>query len=247
MKAKRGFTLVEMLVAVFLSAMVIVALASIFGTALRVQTEGYQKNIVQAGTLLSVNQMTRDVGTTTSFYGGPAGTTDQMPCSSGNCSGKNIDLDTLIGCSNFDGVPGSSSYGMQPLDGVAANAKIYQYCVDSSGDMWYATADGSKVGFTASGAACTAANQASCACPSPNGATPKCGDALYSNGPVTKIATGVSHDPNNTSSTTGENGYFRRPGVSNIIELHYVVGSGTAAVTINQTVKAAKPVNSFSP
>ncbi len=196
----RGFTLVELLVAVLLSAMVLMGLAAIYTAVFRLQNQSFQKDVIHDGAIMSATAIARDLARTTSL------SIPAWPCPNGNCAGSApVGADMLRGCSNYD------SSGLNPtdprIDRGPAGPPIhtYQYCV-IAGDLYMTWQDGM-------GAACPPTY--TCDATAPN--------ALI-------LARHVSKDPAYPH-------YFIRPAnVNNVVELHYMVGTGTAAVTVNTAV-----------
>ncbi|MBI3547432.1 MAG: prepilin-type N-terminal cleavage/methylation domain-containing protein [Elusimicrobia bacterium] len=232
MRSPRGFSLVELLIAILLTSMVILGIAAVFSAVYRFHVAGYQRGLIQGGKTMSYALLARDIRKTTMF------TLPNPPCPSGNCSsstpvtcptaGGPCDSDTLVGCMNLDGIPGSSFPATQvQRQDTNQLATAYQYCVDASGNMYYTSAQ--AAGFTCGGAAC---------CP----AAVTCGTAL-AGGTVSKIASQVRKD-----TAGGFSYYFRRPlKQNNLVEIHYSVGSGTATATVNTAVPAGKTFISPSP
>lgn len=119
-----GFTLVEMVVAVILGALVMLGLAAVFGTVLRFQTTGARRDIVQAGGLISLRSITKDLQASTAI------TSPSSPCPGGNCSGSATAAgDVLTGCTNWEMNSGQLLDPSTPM-------RTYHYCVQ--GDiLWY--------------------------------------------------------------------------------------------------------------
>lgn len=148
-------------------------------------------------------------------------TSPPAPCPFGDCAGSvNQDGAVLVGCSNYD--RNWSGYRLDTFRAVT----VCQFCVDTGGRMWYAWKD------------ITPPPPLPATCP----AGPACGNPFAGGGAggTEILAQRVSPD--------GAFPYFRRPAnLNNVVELHYVVGSGTAAVVINTSVAASKQVRSMNP
>lgn len=217
MRTRRaGFTLVEIMVAVILAALTTLGLASIFSTSLKTQVHGYKKDVVQGDALISLKALTRDVQATT-YLDEPL-----PPCPLGDCTASSAQgSDRLRGCTNYDPARG----GIGLLDSSFSTMRVYQYCVDGSGTMFYTWRDG--------------ALGAVLPCPP---AAVACGTAIPG-GELMQLAQKVGRD-----DCPACGAFFRRPAyLNNVVELHYVVGSSSPTQTINAAVGALKTYHSVTP
>lgn len=205
---RRGFTLVEVIIAVLLGSMIIMALASIFGTAFRSQSAEFSREINVDSVLASYRSIVGSVENATRVV---------LPAIGGQSN-------VLRGCTNF------SVSANQRI--VAANPiRWFNFCVDATGNMWYAWTD----------------TQLNCAV----GAPPSCGAAgAYAGGQVMQVGRRVflppglaGQDRRGTNCIGGNQLFCRRANARNVIQLHYQVDIGTAASVISSDVTMATSLN----
>jgi len=123
MKARRAFTLVELIIALVLSTFVLVGLIGVTSQMLRYEFESSRKSTSTNWSLMALDQMKRELqqGSVLHIPASPTGTISLV----------------LSGCSNWTknttlGYASCNASGC-PTDGVAANAKSFYYCVKTAG------------------------------------------------------------------------------------------------------------------
>ena len=215
----RAFTLVELLLAVFLSAMIMLSFAAIYANSYRWFRSTVQTNIKQTGLVSAVETMVRDLEKTTFVYW------PQSPCPLGNCTGASTKSFNLEGCTNFD--PNSTSYNhLDPAQG----SRLYSYCVDGSNQMWYTWLD-------------YASNTAAPCNPAP---TLTCGTSLFGSCPGTncmQLATNVVSSPLSFHSAACQySEYFCRPLYkNNVVEMDFVVSGATVNTHVGLEMSVLSP------
>lgn len=222
-----GFTLVEITLAVFLSSLMMISLYAIFVTAYQYQVQGYQKDRIQSSHLLSVKSFARVLQETTVLHNPPP------PCPGGNCAGSVDQNHTYImGCTNYD--PNVESRNLllaidtHMLD-TTSRMLVYRGCVSAAGALTLSFARGTFP----SPLACPAA-AVDCTRPSTD---------LGAGAVDMIIGEKLSYDDSPYDTL-----YFKRPAnMNNLVELHYRVGSGTAAVTVNTSIQMMKHQTSSTP
>lgn len=238
-KTKRvngGFTLVEVIVAMLMATLVILALVGIFSSTLRWFNFSYRQNTIQSGTVLSFSQLSQDLGKTT-FVSSPVspcgGGAVCPPCPGGACAGSAAQgSDILQGCTNYDLKLGN-------LIDLTQKMRVYDYCVDAAGNMQYAWQDGNAPGVAV-------------ACPPVIAGA--CGPAMTINGvnQVMQLATGIQRDTTNNDCPAmaacggGLACYFCRQAYdNNHLELHYWVSEtqSTTTVKVNTSIATMMPSN----
>lgn len=119
MKTRAGFTLIEMVMALSLSAVALVGVMTLFLPIVSSQAEGYRRVATQSDAFLAHKSLNQSISQASEVYS-PA------PGSEG---------DVLSGCSNFDSAKGG------PIDAASLNASFY-YCVAGGVFYSYAAAPG---------------------------------------------------------------------------------------------------------
>lgn len=119
MKTRRGLTLIEMIVAIFLSSLVLLAIVGVAAQMIRFQMEGTTKSGVAGWTMISLDQMNRELQDATALYCPSAG--PGYGCGSTTSS-------YLSGCKNYSLMPPGSR--ISPDLSVPITA--FYYCVDNN-------------------------------------------------------------------------------------------------------------------
>src|SRR5258706_10985762 len=103
----KGFTLIEMVLAVLLSSLIMLSLAAIFGSSLSWHKLFFLQGKIQGETVLSYQSLSRDLGMTTTI------SSPLAPCPGGSCAvSTNQGSDTLSGCTNYDSTINNGNPGM---------------------------------------------------------------------------------------------------------------------------------------
>jgi len=121
----RGFSLLEMLVAVSLSAIVLIAIFNVFSSMVRFQIEGSKKSTATGWALASLSKMAKEIEQCT-----------VMPYPDSSA----VPSDIFVGCTNWNRV---GAFGVGAIDATTAPTVVY-YCYDttstnpSTGQILYA-------------------------------------------------------------------------------------------------------------
>ena len=107
MPKRPGFSLVELVVALTLSSFVLVGIVGVASQMVRFQIETSNTGTVTGWTLLTLNQMNRELQDASVL--------------------NSVSATSLSGCGDF------SKVNNQPLDGVNANITAFYYCVAAVG------------------------------------------------------------------------------------------------------------------
>jgi prepilin-type N-terminal cleavage/methylation domain-containing protein len=122
----RGFTLIELIIALVLSTFVITALVGVISQMMRGQMEGSAKAVASGWTHMSIDAMQKDISNSSVLY------CPFVDASHPGCTGPATSV--LSACSNYTLNPGTGMGAAGgPLDGVAANVRSSYYCVWSAG------------------------------------------------------------------------------------------------------------------
>ena len=100
MKTRRAFSLIELVVALSLSAFVLVGIVGVASQMIRFQMESANKGDVTGWTLLSLQRMNKEIVDATVL---------QCPSAYPGCAGVNSDV--LSGCSNYTRMTTEGNYG----------------------------------------------------------------------------------------------------------------------------------------
>jgi len=214
MKASPAFALAEIMVAVVLATVVMLGLFAIFSSTFSFQKQGSIKDKARSGELMSLESMSRDLEAAT-YVNSPSSSTVSDQYGS-----------VLSGCANFDPRIASILGTDGRIDGTKS-VHAFAYCVDSNGKLWYFAEDNNTAAQIP--ALCKPATPYTCVTLTATGLPGGVPAPLYQSAPVV-LAQPVSLDSCGTSCQN----YFRRPvNVSDLVELHYVVGTSTSAATVN--------------
>ncbi|MBI4387387.1 MAG: hypothetical protein HY551_08380 [Elusimicrobia bacterium] len=200
-RSSPGFTVAELLLVVLLGALVLLGLASLFSSTYRFMEQGHARDRFLAEAAMSMKSISRDLHETTVLYEPASG-----------CIGAGGACDRLLGCTNWDDTLGAR---IDPRGSVPI--RCYQYCVNSSGELWYTFQNGPAV-HPPSG------SPSSCATTWSGGSTP------------IRLAYKISR----YTTPAGARGYFERT-IRNRIEVGYVVGVSTVSTAVTMLMPAVAP------
>jgi len=217
-RVARGFSLVELLIAVMLGSMLMMGLGSIFATTFRAQSGEFRREINQDSVLAGYRSITRDVGNATSM---------SLPAFGG--SG-----DTLRGCTNYTVFPAASG-GLRISNAVAV--RHFNYCVNAAGIMFFTFRD-----FALGTGTCPAAAVA-CNATYPGGTMIQIGRGLARAERVTGPGTSVP-----INNECGNQNYFCRSAARprNVVQIHFQVDRSTAASIVSTDVTMDAAANDQS-
>jgi|GEM_PF-6817279 len=215
MKTRLGFTLVELVIALTLSAFVLVGIVGVTSQMMRYQMEGGGKSNNTSNVLMSLDSMVRDLQGANVLYCPSNIGVDHTPSGGARCTQNTSTV--LSGCIDYSL---NTVYGVNggPIDGNAAQVKSFYYCVwpaasTPTGTPWllhYSQGPGATTGANAS-------------CPiSP---APNCGTGAYD-----VVAQNVYPIAGGASPY-----YFARANDVNGVQLLFQVGASTSATSPLQT------------
>ncbi len=137
-----GLTLIELVIAIGLSSLVLLGLASVWVPVLGTQVTLSKSAGAQGQSLLGYKGLVREVSGASEVYDPPP------PAALSSAS------DTLSGCSNYSSAKGAGAQGL--LDPSASNESFY-FCVDGGGTLYMTTRTGSPAACPMAPPACGAA------------------------------------------------------------------------------------------
>lgn len=136
----RGFTIIEMVIALSLGTMVLVAVNSLYMPLMRTQFDAYRRGGAQAEALIAHKSLRLSISQATEIY---------LPAPSAGG-------DLLSGCSNFDSAKGAGVQGLLDPDGPSRSfyfcvegGILYEYWAEASCPMFYPPCGGATAGYRA--------------------------------------------------------------------------------------------------
>lgn len=210
----KGFTLIELIIAVSLSGAVLIGIMSVTAQMVRFELEGVRKNEVSGWMLLSLNEMNRELENATSLL-----------CPStygGGCAGNSSNV--LSGCVNYTR---NTASAIDP-DTQKTTVAFY-YCRPAAGQ--YAKM---LLRYSQESAPGTAVNARVC----PINPTPTCGNAPGAGQTMRVVATNV-YGWDGSDPPAGANLLFRRLDDIAGVEARYSIGFSTATSEIHHSAGTA--------
>lgn len=219
-RERKGFTLIELIIAVSLSGAVLIGIMSVTAQMVRFELEGNRKNEVAGWMLLSLSQMNRELENATtllcpSTYGVVAG-----------CAGNTSNV--LAGCVNYTR---QTNRAVDP-DTQKTTVAFY-YCRPIAGQ--YA---GMLLRYAQESAVGTAINARTC----PINPLPTCGNAAGAGQTMKVVATnvfGINGGGTLASNPAGAEQFFQRMDDIAGVELRYSIGFSTATSEIHHSAGTA--------
>jgi len=115
MKSRRGYTLLELVIACSLVTLVLAAMYSMVSSVVNFQTEAVRKSSVSAWNAVSMNMMTKEVEDATVIYYPDPNSTQS---------------NSILGCSNWSTIQQNSTTGGS-MD-ASTNTTYFYYCLDTT-------------------------------------------------------------------------------------------------------------------
>lgn len=118
-KSRRGFSLMELIIAMLLSSFVLIGIVGVSSQMLRFQVEGMKKGTVTGWSLVSISRMNKEIEDASVLVHPPDG---------------GVPSDTLIGCANWsrEGAGGGGGGRLNTSGGAAGNVTVFYYCYDTA-------------------------------------------------------------------------------------------------------------------